>query len=433
MKKTLIALSAMAVALSFTACNEDDVITTGGDTPQAKTIIKAYTETTATRTALSGDDTNGYEVVWSTGDKFTLGGNEFALTDGDGTTLGAFEGTLPTTDGDYTAYYPTAYNGTDWPTTQTYTAGNITGSPMTAAATVTGGAVSGTLEFKNAGGILRLTVKGSAAVKSIKVAATELSDPITLDCGTGVTLTSDGVDFYIALPTNTTGYTGVSIKLTDTDSKVCTKTLNSSYKLVINRSEITPASFTASQFYTLINGHEYVELAGYYWATENVYNATGATAKHVGNSSFGSYYDQSESKKAAASWGGTWTLPSEAQWQALLDGCNWTWKTNYTFGGTTMNGYLVTDKNDESKFIFLPAAGFYYSGANPYTGSVLYWCSDELGNASHSTDHARELYGTDTGVKLMWGNELTGFPVRPVTNPPAPAGSTARQGYYRWQ
>ena len=317
MKKTLIALSAMAVALSFTACNED-VITTGNDTPQAKTVIKAYTETSATRTALS-DNGDGFDVVWSTGDKFTLGSNEFELTDGAETTSGTFEGTLPA-DGNYTACYPTTYNGTDWPTTQTYTAGNIVGSPMTASVTVADGAVSGPVEFKNAGGILCLTVKGSATVKCVTVNATELSAPITLGCGsTGVALTSDGVDFYIAMPANTTGFTGVSIKLTDTEGKVCTKTLKPTYQLVINRSEITPASFTASDFYKVgdkveFDGHDgiVVDIDGTLVAVATMNVGAGSVN---GSDCFGTKMTYDD---ACAAWSG-WRLPTVKELTAFCD------------------------------------------------------------------------------------------------------------------
>ena len=415
----------MAVALSFTACNED-VITTGNDTPQAKTIIKAYTETSATRTALS-DNGDGFDVVWSTGDKFTLGSNEFELTGGAETTSGTFEGTLPA-DGNYTACYPTTYNGTDWPTTQTYTAGNIVGSPMTAAVTVADGAVSGPVEFKNAGGILCLTVKGSATVKCVTVNATELSAPITLDCGsTGVALTSDGVDFYIAMPANTTGFTGVSIKLTDTEGKVCTKTLKPTYQLVINRSEITPASFMASTFDAphKLNGHGYVELAGSYWAIENVSNEMYRIATGAGNDFFtqcegdGTTYsaDNSNALYAAKSWGGadgySWTLPSASQWQALLDNCTSQEIKAYPYGGSTIKGYLFTDKTDITQFIFLPAVGNYNGSSVVNQGTYgYYWASDE---------EKVFCYGTYISARVSYTNASNGFSVRPVAVSSTPA------------
>ncbi len=415
MKKTLFAISAIAVLLGFTACTSENETL---EPQKGKTItINASTETGATRTALSQNG-SAYDVVWSEGDAFKIGENTFTLEDGAGTTNGKFTGTATFAAGtEYTAYYPTTYDGTNWPTAQTYTAGNITGSPMKATFTYTEG-VEPSLSFVNVGGILRLTAKGEATVRCITINATELSAPIILDCGSGVALTSDGIAFHIAMPANT--YTGVTIKLIDTDSKVCTKTFKGTDGLKIESSKIATATFTVGEFTAplTVNDHPYVELAGYYWATENVYNATDATVKYIGTSAYGSYYVQNEAITAATSWGGTWTLPIEAQWTALLNGCTWTWMTDYKFGGTKMSGYLVLDKSDSSKFIFLPAAGFYWSSVEHQDGYLLYWCSDELGNPSHDTDHAKELYGTSTSKVVQWGNEKTGFPVRPVAAKP---------------
>ena len=115
-----------------------------------------------------------------------------------------------------------------------------------------------------------------------------------------------------------------------------------------------------------INGHAYVELAGYKWATENVANCEKGLTAIAADPTYGLYYAQEVSpvenaKQAAESWGSTWKLPTEAQWTALLDenNCTWEWQTRYSFNGKTMNGYKVSDKNDASKFIFLPAAGIY--------------------------------------------------------------------------
>ena len=131
-----------------------------------------------------------------------------------------------------------------------------------------------------------------------------------------------------------------------------------------------------------INGHAYVELAGYKWATENVANFEKGLTTFAIDRTYGLYYTQSDdnAKNAAESWGGTWTLPTEEQWEALMDenNCTWTWKTDYTFKGKTMNGYIVSDKNDDTKFIFLPAAGICFDGYDDVLdqgGGGDYWSS----------------------------------------------------------
>ncbi len=246
MKKIIITLAAVAAAFSMVSCNKEMVTPEDNPAIGEKTVIFASTEDGMTKTALSGNDTDGYEVVWSTGDSFNIGGETFTLAGEAGKSSGTFEGTVPA-DGDYTVYYPSTYNGTDWPAAQTYVEGNIAGSPMKAEVTVSGGKVP-SLEFKNEGGILRLTVGEESAsdeytIKSVKVSADQLPNSITLDCGTGVELDGSLV-FNIAMPAGT--YTGVTIKLYTTGPNTCTKSFKGTNGLVIERSKITTASFTAN-------------------------------------------------------------------------------------------------------------------------------------------------------------------------------------------
>ncbi len=151
------------------------------------------------------------------------------------------------------------------------------------------------------------------------------------------------------------------------------------------------------------NGYEWVDLGlSVKWATCNVganspsdngnYYAWGETStkssyyrdnsktydKSMGNIGGNSSYDVARYK-----WGGSWRLPTEAEFQELRDKCTWTWTTQ---GGH--NGYKVTGKNGKS--IFLPAAGYrfgtspedvgeggYYWSSTPYesyTGSAWIIC-----------------------------------------------------------
>ena len=250
MKKNIIAIAAVVAAFTVASCSREQLIETenSANSIEGNCIITASTESTLTKTALNGSDSEGYNVVWSSGDKITIGDNEFTLIAGENTTKGTFQGDLPAEDGTYTACYPATYNGEDWPASQTYTANNITGSPMTASVTVSGGEVTEkSLSFTNKGGILRLTVKGSEniLVQSITVSAKDLED-ITLNCSSGVALDdTDGTVFHIAMPYGE--YSQTSILISSKDGKCCVKSL-SSKDLVIERSKITRASFTANDF-----------------------------------------------------------------------------------------------------------------------------------------------------------------------------------------
>ncbi len=240
MKKIIAAIAAIAVAFTMASCEKEQLVEPGCDITGGNCVITAYTESNIPKTSLSGNDSNGYDVIWSKGDKITIGGNIFELTTGDGTTKGTFRGTLPKDGTSYTAYYPSTYDGSTWPTEQTYTKGNITGSPMSAEAVISDGKIAEPLSFRNVGGILRLTVKGIGTVKSIKVAVNGL-EVITLMCGDGVALdNTNGTVFHIALPYGT--YPNAEILISATDRKFCLKTLKSDKPLTINRSEITAAS-----------------------------------------------------------------------------------------------------------------------------------------------------------------------------------------------
>lgn len=332
MKKSAFILMSMAAMFGLSSCDKE--LVPAEIVNDKANVIYASTGDN-TRTALSYNNSTGkYDVVWSENDTFRLNGNDFKLTSEPGSTTGKFEGITPTVDGEYTAYYPATYNGTNWPTSQTYTAGNITGSPMTAQVEVVSGVVAGTVQFRNAGGILRLTVKNeeneeNVSISKITVCADELESPITLDCSNkkdGVALTADGTQFYIAMPSNgnePASYSNVSIYLTDTNGNICCKSLKSGVKLEIARSKITKATFSVNSkdFYSYttgskvkISGHEgiVVEIDGkkVIVATMNV----GATTVYEDDC----LGDKMNYDEACAAWSG-WRLPTVNELTAFCD------------------------------------------------------------------------------------------------------------------
>ena len=52
-------------------------------------------------------------------------------------------------------------------------------------------------------------------------------------------------------------------------------------------------------------------------------------------------------------WGGAWHIPSRAEWQVLMNECDWVWTTDFANGH---NGYLITSRQN-GRTLFLPAAG----------------------------------------------------------------------------
>ena len=419
MKKLFVsALAMLAVALGFTACSSDEEFAESPAQGQKVTICATTEEPAAQRTALGEQG----QVLWSEGDKINVGGNVFTLTSGAGTTNGTFDGIASLKDKFYNVYYPVTYNGTaaTWPTAQTYVENNIPqGVPMNAQVLVLKGQVfpatklggpddgvnASSIKFYNVGGILRLNLKGEAKVTSIKISANEL-DVITLDCGDGVQLnTTTATPFHIAVPGSDEGtnYSNLKIEIKDDAGKVCVKSLKSGKTIIVQRSMITDINLTVGSF-----DYACVILAGYKWATENLGAVKGITPNAT-EEIYGYYYTQSDAIRAAASLGGKWALPTEEQWKALKDNCIWTWQESYSFGGKTMNGYLVSDKKDASKFIFLPAAGVYSVGRSNalflgYYG--YYW----------SADNGKCLYFYNGLRNINTNNTNYGLAVRPVSS-----------------
>ena len=123
-----------------------------------------------------------------------------------------------------------------------------------------------------------------------------------------------------------------------------------------------------------------------------------------------------EDDAAHVNWGGSWRMPTKAEWQELLDNCTWTWTTQ-----NGINGYKVTSNKAgyTDKFIFLPAAGRRYDSELGFVGSYgCYWSSSLY--EYYVSYYAWYLFfysGYDSGGHNLRYDGLRlhfGLPVRPV-------------------
>lgn len=206
------------------------------------------------------------------------------------------------------------------------------------------------------------------------------------------------------------------------------------------------------------NGHEYVDLglpSGLKWASMNVgatkpeeygeYFAWGETKpkSYYSWSTYKwcngaddkltkycdqrSYWDSTEpmdnktvldleDDAAHVNWGGSWRMPTEAEWGELMNNCSWAWISRY--GTTGVSGYIVSSIKIgyTDKSIFLPAAGFWFDAIRYYAGSVGYYWSSSL-NTYYQTFNA--LYVNFESVVFGFegnGSERCyGLSVRPVS------------------
>ena len=184
---------------------------------------------------------------------------------------------------------------------------------------------------------------------------------------------------------------------------------------------------TAAQTSGTINGYDYVDLGlSVKWATCNVgaskpesygnHYAWGEVETKDDYASFTSFtYGKQiyniagnpEYDVACEMWGDSWRLPTEAEFQELIDNCTWEWSTR-----NGHNGYKVTSKKNGNS-IFLPAAGWRYLSSSSNQGSYgYYWSATPY---ESDTDGAYDLNFSEGGRGTRWDYRSDGYSVRPVS------------------
>jgi hypothetical protein len=125
--------------------------------------------------------------------------------------------------------------------------------------------------------------------------------------------------------------------------------------------------------------HSYVDLglnSGTLWA---MYNVGTDNSLEVGG------YYQSDCDLAKEGWSG-WEIPTRAQWEEMIDACEWFWAVNE---GVRVH---VGFSRKSSGIIMLPAGGYYDHGT---LGEGSHgWCNSNGG--SESGNYSRPFYWTST-------------------------------------
>ena len=202
------------------------------------------------------------------------------------------------------------------------------------------------------------------------------------------------------------------------------------------------------------NGHDYVEIGGLKWATMNIgannitdaglyfqwgdtqgYTASQAGTDKVfnwanykygnGTSSPGATgmtkYNSTDSKTvldasddaAVANWGGSWRMPTAAEFGALGKAVSTVWTDNYQDSGVA--GLVCTDKTDSSNILFFPAAGYANNNYVNNVGRLCDYWSSSLNGSNVNSAHRFTFLSTMSGVDANSSyDRLVGYSVRPV-------------------
>lgn len=118
---------------------------------------------------------------------------------------------------------------------------------------------------------------------------------------------------------------------------------------------------------------------------------------------------------ATANLGSSWRMPTEAEFQSLIDATTNAWVIDYN--GSGIRGRLFTDKTDSSKVLFFPAAGYCDNGSVNYVGSYGRYWSSSLNAKNGRFGNVNSSYYLDFNNASCYEWAVVrcfGFAVRPV-------------------
>ena len=115
--------------------------------------------------------------------------------------------------------------------------------------------------------------------------------------------------------------------------------------------------------------------------------------------------------------GGTWRMPTKAEYTELIDNCTWSLvktssRDNAVYINGAAQGYIVSGKKEgyQKKAIFLPGGG-YKVGTSGGNSMCQYWASTNQMSANHYADC---LTADDHDIKTATGAPDWGYLIRPV-------------------
>ena len=468
MKKTITIITLVALFVSCAKEAEQTPATSGDVITVAPTEFSATLETPEpdTKTTLGGD--NGTTVLWEEGDSISVWPGVFAqakytLSAGAGTNSATFTSDQTVTGdeiGGNFALYP--YDGEavltvddggngilklKYPAVQNYRENSWDKGAMTMVGM--GSLSANSLSFGNFAGVLRLTLKGTATIDSIRVSALDANEyiagvvdcnfskgmvftsgkkTVTLKCGeSGVALSeTEGTVFNIVIPQIAGGFKvaicgsehGVMILQSDSEIK-----RNTILNMPAVDYDPNAMDLGLSVYWATCNvGAATPEGYGDYFAwgettTKETYSLESYSLTEDGGSTFTKYNGtdgkttlESADDAATKNCGSAWRMPTSAEFEEFHTKCELTWTTQ-----NGVNGYKVTSKVEgyTDAAIFLPAADLRYGAFLPAVGSAGYYWSSSLNSDFPSV--ARYLSFSGGSTSMTYYDRFLGGSVRPVT------------------
>ena len=151
---------------------------------------------------------------------------------------------------------------------------------------------------------------------------------------------------------------------------------------------------------------------GYSWADAPYYTGNGTS--HSWSKYTGSDYTtlQTTDDAAIANWGSSWRMPTQSDFNELLNNTDCTWETNFNNSG--IDGFKCANKTNPSVYIFLPGAGRYEDGTLKASGEQChYWASTYQTNETYKGNYMFCNNNFTAGLVTSYFRSL-GMSIRPV-------------------
>lgn len=431
MKNAFITAVAALGAFAMVSCEKNDMVN-GEQVGLVNTIFTCSAN--PTKTAVLSEDGETATIVWSKEDEIkvfnTDGGFTCRITEGAGTTEAVFVGQC-SGSGPWTAICIANNREVGFsdgkltftlPQTQAYRKNSFAQGAMPCVAFSSGN----NFVFSHVCGALKLSLKGEGTLSCIRItdngtnklngtfsvkpeedaaavkSGTDGTNVIQLDCGMGgVELsTSKAVDFWFVVPEGAfcNGFEVVAMSADGNVARLVTKNdhtikageVNSIEELTI---KLGPPTIGESYATAVKKNVKWVQLwaDGPKWAEYNVgaSSVSGAGGYYcwgmtTNKDNKGDYCDQQtdiqggEFDTAKNLWGNNWCMPTEDDFNNLLDLCDIT----YYIGDNKYegrNGAMVTGRGDfKYNSVFFPFNGYYdrtKSKVRDYNDDAYYWSS----------------------------------------------------------
>ena len=164
------------------------------------------------------------------------------------------------------------------------------------------------------------------------------------------------------------------------------------------------------------NGGVNTKSTGFTW--DNYWWGSGTTSliKYCTNASNGTLDNKRvlelADDAARTNWGGGWRMPTEEDFKELMENTNNEWVSNYN--STGIAGYIFRNKSDNTKYIFLPAAGMHETTGLSRNGTSGHYWSSSLSNDTNYPYYSRNMWFDNSMITRNNNSRCYGYTIRAV-------------------